>query len=406
MIRHRFGSIVLLILFTLLPGTEPLMLRAADKNPVEPGAVDKDAPEEFTTTKSGLKYRVRRQGKGQKPHARDTVSVHYKGWLDNGKEFDSSYARGESIEFPLKGVIPGWTEGMQLVGKGGMIELEIPYQLAYGEEGRPPTIPGKARLHFIVELLEVTEGPKPVEPGLVDKDAPEKFTTTESGLKYRIRRQGKGQKPNARDTVSVHYRGWLDNGKEFDSSYARGESISFPLNRVIPGWTEGMQLVGQGGMIELEIPYTLGYGEAGSPPDIPGKATLHFLVELLPPPEPGAIDPDAPKEFTTTKSGLKYRILRKGDGTKPKASNTVTVHYKGTLEDGTQFDSSYERGQPATFPLGGVIPGWTEGMQLVGKGGMIELEIPYQLAYGAEGRPPRIPAKAQLHFIVELLQVK
>ena len=255
------------------------MLRAADKKPVEPGAVDKDAPEEFTTTKSGLKYRIRRQGKGQKPAAQDTVSVHYKGWLDSGKEFDSSYARGESIEFPLKGVIAGWTEGMQLVGKGGMIELEIPHQLGYGDKGTSG-IPGKATLHFIVELLEVTEGPKPLEPGAIDKDAPEEFTTTESGLKYRVRRQGKGKKPTAKDTVSVHYKGWLDNGKEFDSSYARGESISFPLNGVIKGWTEGMQLVGQGGMIELEIPYQLGYGEQGTR-GIPGKATLHFIVELL-----------------------------------------------------------------------------------------------------------------------------
>jgi len=248
-----------------------------------------------------------------------------------------------------------------------------------------------------------------VQPGAVDKDAPEEFTATKSGLKYRVRRKGEGKKPTAKDTVSVHYKGWLDNGKEFDSSYARGESIEFPLNGVIKGWTEGMQLVGKGGMIELEIPSALGYGDRGAPPDIPGKATLHFIVELLEvtaPPEPGPTDKDAPKEFTTTKSGLKYRVLRKSDGVKPKASNTVTVHYKGTLDDGSQFDSSYDRGQPASFPLGRVIPGWTEGMQLVGKGGMVELEIPFELAYGEEGRPPVIPPKATLHFIVELLEVK
>lgn len=250
-----------------------------------------------------------------------------------------------------------------------------------------------------------------VQPGAVDKDAPEEFTTTKSGLKYRVRRKGDGKKPTAKDTVSVHYKGWLDNGKEFDSSYARGESIEFPLNGVIKGWTEGMQLVGKGGMIELEIPYALGYGERGAPPDIPGKATLHFLVELLEvqaPPEPGPTDKDAPKEFTETKSGLKYRILRKSDGAKPKATSTVKVHYKGTLNDadGQQFDSSYDRGQPISFPLNRVIAGWTEGMQLVGQGGMIELDIPYQLAYGEEGRPPVIPAKARLRFIVELLEVK
>lgn len=279
MIRRRFVSTVLLTLFALLPGTEPQMLHAADKKPVEPGAVDKDAPEKFTATKSGLKYRIRRKGEGQKPAAQDTVSVHYKGWLDNGKEFDSSYARGESIEFPLKGVIAGWTEGMQLVGKGGMIELEIPHELGYGEKGTQG-IPGKATLHFLVELLEVTEGPKPVVPGASDKDAPKEFTATKSGLKYRILRKSDGVKPKATNTVKVHYKGTLDDGTQFDSSYDRGEPISFPLNRVIPGWTEGMQLVGQGGMIELEIPHELGYGERGTR-GIPGKATLHFIVELL-----------------------------------------------------------------------------------------------------------------------------
>jgi FKBP-type peptidyl-prolyl cis-trans isomerase len=81
--------------------------------------------------------------------------------------------------------------------------------------------------------------------------------------------------------VRVNYHGWLDDGKVFDSSYQRREPISFGLKQVIPGWTEGMQLVGEGGMIELWIPSNLGYGDRGSPPVIPPKATLHFLVELL-----------------------------------------------------------------------------------------------------------------------------
>jgi len=120
----------------------------------------------------------------------------------------------------------------------------------------------------------------PVKPGPEDKDAPKEFTKTKSGLKYRILRKSEGDKPEQTDEVTVHYRGWLDNGKEFDSSYKRGEEISFPLDKVIPGWTEGMQLVGEGGMIELEIPAKLGYGDAGAGGVIPPGATLHFLVEL------------------------------------------------------------------------------------------------------------------------------
>lgn len=119
------------------------------------GPTDKDAPKEFTTTESGLKYRILRKSEGKKPTATSTVTVHYRGWLDSGKEFDSSYKRGESISFPLKGVIPGWTEGLQLVGEGGMIELEIPAKLGYGDRGAPPVIPGGATLHFIVELIKV-----------------------------------------------------------------------------------------------------------------------------------------------------------------------------------------------------------------------------------------------------------
>jgi FKBP-type peptidyl-prolyl cis-trans isomerase FkpA len=134
------------------------------------------------------------------------------------------------------------------------------------------------------ECLMAADVPHPALPegaGPIDADAPKEFTTTPSGLKYRILRKGAGGKPKATNTVEVHYHGWLDGGKVFDSSYQRGESIEFPLNGVIPGWTEGMQLVGQEGMIELEIPSSLGYGARGAGGVIPPNATLHFLVELI-----------------------------------------------------------------------------------------------------------------------------
>jgi FKBP-type peptidyl-prolyl cis-trans isomerase len=120
-----------------------------------------------------------------------------------------------------------------------------------------------------------------VKPGSIDEDATAEFYATPSGLKYRILRQGGKTLPTPGDTVEVHYKGWLDNKTIFDSSYRRGEKISFALNRVIPGWTEGMQLIGEGGMIELEIPSKLGYGPRGMPPTIPPAATLHFVVELF-----------------------------------------------------------------------------------------------------------------------------
>ncbi len=115
----------------------------------------------------------------------------------------------------------------------------------------------------------------------VDETTPafEGFEKRPSGLQYRILREGTGPKPTARDSVLAHYKGQLINGKEFDSSYRRGSPIPFPLSDVIAGWTEGLQFVGEEGMIELIIPSELGYGKGGMQ-GIPGGATLQFIVEL------------------------------------------------------------------------------------------------------------------------------
>ena len=105
--------------------------------------------------------------------------------------------------------------------------------------------------------------------------------TTPSGLQYKVVKEGTGAKPGPTSNVKVHYRGTLTNGTEFDSSYARNEPAEFPLNRVIPGWTEGLQLMTVGSTYEFLIPSELGYGERGSPPNIPGNSLLVFQVELL-----------------------------------------------------------------------------------------------------------------------------
>ena len=107
----------------------------------------------------------------------------------------------------------------------------------------------------------------------------------------------------------------------------------------------------------------------------------------------------------TTESGLQYKVLKEGSGAQPKSSDTVTVNYRGTLMDGTEFDSSYKRGQPATFPVGGVIKGWTEALQLMKVGSKFQLFIPANLAYGEQGRPG-IPPNSLLIFEVELMDVK
>ena len=107
-----------------------------------------------------------------------------------------------------------------------------------------------------------------------------------------------------------------------------------------------------------------------------------------------------------TSSGLQYRVIEPGEGRSPSATDTVTVHYRGTLIDGTEFDSSFRRGQPATFPLNGVIPGWTEGVQLMSEGARFEFFIPADLAYGDQGRQGPIAPNSTLIFEVELIEIQ
>jgi FKBP-type peptidyl-prolyl cis-trans isomerase len=112
-------------------------------------------------------------------------------------------------------------------------------------------------------------------------------------------------------------------------------------------------------------------------------------------------------EMTTTASGLKYQVLKQGTGTtSPKATDTVKVHYHGTLLDGTVFDSSVQRGEPISFPLNAVIPGWTEGLQLMKVGDKFKFEIPPDLAYGPNSPSPKIPPNSTLVFEVELLGIE
>ncbi|HEX7598371.1 MAG TPA: FKBP-type peptidyl-prolyl cis-trans isomerase [Polyangia bacterium] len=239
--------------------------------------------------------------------------------------------------------------------------------------------------------------------------APADALKTESGLASKVLQKGTGtEKPHSSDTVKVHYTGWMTNGNMFDSSVQRGEPAEFPLDHVIKGWTEGLQLMVVGEKRRFWIPAGLAYGDTPRRPGAP-SGTLVFDVELLGIKAAPAAPADvaaAPKDAKKTKSGLAYKVLTKGKGkVHPKAEDTVEVHYSGWTKDGKLFDSSVTRGTPATFPLNGVIKGWTEGLQLMVEGEKTRFWIPGDLAYGDSPMRPGAPA-GMLVFDVELLSIK
>jgi len=262
----------------------------------------------------------------------------------------------------------------------------------------------------------VAQGAKPgAIPAPPDVAAPpENAEKSASGLAWTVLQAGTGDKnPTAADIVTVNYTGWTTSGRMFDSSIVRGQPAEFPLNRVIKGWTEGVQMMVSGEKRRFWIPGDLAYGEAAAnDPHAaagPPRGTLVFDVELISfkeapkPPEAPKDVAKIPKNAKKTKSGIGSRVLKKGTGTEhPTATSVVTVHYTGWTTDGKMFDSSVVRGTPASFGLNQVIPGWTEGLQLMVVGESRRIWIPENLAYG--GRPGR-PA-GMLVFDVELIGIK
>jgi FKBP-type peptidyl-prolyl cis-trans isomerase len=197
---------------------------------------------------------------------------------------------------------------------------------------------------------------------------------------------------------------------KFDGSDERGQSVAFSLPKMVKGFTEGLQLMVIGEKRRLWIPGKLAYGDAprkfGNP-----YGTLVFDVELVGirhPPEPPTVPPDLnapPASARRTSSGIIYQVLRPGTGSvHPKPRSNVQVHYSGWTLDGKMFDSSVLRGEPASFPLNGVIRGWTEGVQLMVEGEKARFWIPAKLAYG--DNPSAGTPSGTLVFDIELLSIK
>lgn len=243
---------------------------------------------------------------------------------------------------------------------------------------------------------QVTAIPAPPDVAAAPADAQK----TPSGLATKVLKPGTGKDhPAKEDLVTINYSGWTTDGKMFDSSVARGKPSTFPVARVIAGFSEGIQLMVVGEKRRLWIPESLAYkGQPGRP-----AGMLVFDVELIEMPNRAPADVKAPpSDAKRTASGLAYKVLKPGiNARRPRATSSVTVHYTGWTTDGKMFDSSVVRGEPSTFSLDGVIKGWTEGLQLMAEGEKTRFWIPENLAYGGKQAP-----YGMLVFDVELLKIE
>jgi peptidylprolyl isomerase len=245
--------------------------------------------------------------------------------------------------------------------------------------------------------------------------------SAEGGLQYIVLKEGpkNGKSPVPTDMVSVNYDGRIATGEKFDSSFERGTPAQFRLNQVIPGWTQGLQLMSEGDDYLFFIPNALGYGNSARGNVIKAGDDLVFRVQLLEVMVPKVSDTAAwgkympwnseLPEVKKTGSGLEYVILTSGDpsGPSPENGEMVAVHYEGRLaETGELFDSSFERGSPEVFPSNQLIEGWVEALAMMKPGDRWMCYIPSELGYGEMGTPGGpIPPNAPLIFEVEMMDV-
>lgn len=355
-------------------------------------------------TASGVQYADVTPGTGAVLGMGQVAKVTFTGWLGNGKEFDSSAQRPGDMCL-LLGDPRGMTffnEGLVGMKEGGTRRLRVLPEQGYGQQGRPPVIPPNSTLLFEIKLLQA-------RPGATRPDTSSmKLATTPTGLKWADVTVGKGPEVKAGTTAIVSYSGFLEDGTKVDSSADRCQTMpvaNVGQGPVMAGWNEGLVGMRQGGRRVLVVPGPLAYGAEGRPPIIPPDATLVFELEVT----DVITFPDVSKlDLTTTATGLKWADVKPGKGAEVTQGATVLVGYSGWLPDGTKFDSGHDKGRPYPVVNVGqaqVVAGWNQGLVGMKEGGRRVLVIPPELAYGADGRPPVIPANSTLVFLVDAVKV-
>lgn len=234
-------------------------------------------------------------------------------------------------------------------------------------------------------------------------------TTTPSGLVYRIAKAGNTNTPREGDQVWVEYTGMLADGTVFASTAEYG-CVDFYLGQgmLIKGWEEGLQLIGEGGVIELTVPSALGYGDIETE-DIPARSTLHFVIKLVQVNRHQQIRPFdiSGKKMKKLPNGIKYYVVNQGTGSVPQKGDNAYVHYTGWLENGSIFGTSLHKSTPMRITVGAgeVIEGWDYILGLMQPGSKVRVLIPSELAFGAEGYGIQVPANADISLDLELVRV-
>lgn len=359
-----------------------------------------------TTTESGLGYIEIEEGEGLMVKPGDVVEVHYTGTLEDGTKFDSSLDRGQPISFTVgKGeMIPGFDEGVGLMKEGGKARLVIPPEIGYGEAGSGGAVPPNATITFEVELLTIDRPDPPQEVAETD------YEVLDNGSKYYDFQVGDGESPEYGEAVVIHFTMWSDDGIRLQDSVEMGQPAIVPMQQGMQpgGLVEGILTMSVDGKRQLVIPPELAFGDKGDL--VNPNPTLIVEVQLLAvidAPEPAEQTQVAEKGYTTKESGLKYYDLHIGEGASPGTGQFAAIHYTGWLTDGTQFDSSIDRGAPlpVTLGVGQMINGLEEGLAEMKMGGKRQIVIPPDLGYKDQGVSGIIPPNATLIFEMELVYI-
>ncbi|NLO23153.1 MAG: peptidylprolyl isomerase [Fibrobacter sp.] len=350
-----------------------------------------------------------KEGVGEPVKSGQLIQVHFKGWLSDSTLFDDSYERNEPLEFLLGAgqVIQGWDKGIVGMKLGEIRSLSIPYQLAYGDRSMGP-IPPQSDLFFEVELVNAEQILSPDE--FLTKEVSWKLLSP--GVWVYDETVGSGPLSEVGKRLRLHHTGWLVGGSKFNSSKDQGKPMEVILGsgKLIKGLEIGLNKVPSGSIRWLKVAPSMAYGSTPLS-RIPPNSTLLFKVHLLSVESDEMIAesmdffPDTSSlQFQKGAEGLRYSILKEGEGEPAKVGESVRVHYTGWLLDGTKFDSSKDRAQVFEFPLGAskVIRGWDLGVEGMLPGEKRVLLLSPGLAYGSSGAGP-IPPDANLIFTIEYL---